>query len=164
MWYRVNDPLSPLSGCDVRGQELSAYDKDGMALGRFLVITAARRVDVFQGDRPFQRVAAVGQTLGLLIDSSQLGASPIQDDVIELSTTSPYGRCVEERGHDRSDGLRLRVVEYELMAQVVLDDMASAMVITSATVALEALAFIETAFVGGAELDEVLALVAEEAI
>lgn len=155
MWYRVNDPLNPLSGCDVRGEELSMYDKDGEPLGRFLIIAAARRVDVFMGDRPYQRVAADGQSLGLLVDSSQLVASPIQDDVVEIATDRPYGACVEERDHDRSDGLRLRVVEYELMGQVALDDTASSELIASATVPIDGMREVEKLFVGGFEIDEV---------
>jgi len=162
MWYRVNDPLSPLSGCDVRGR-LANFEEaawENLSAGSFLIIDAVRRVDVFQGDRPYQRVAADGQNLGLLIAESQLVESPIQDDVVEIATDRPYGAVVEERDHDRSDGLALRVVEYESMAQVALDDTSSGTVLGSATVSLDNVRLIEEQFVGGGEVDEMLSLLA----
>lgn len=160
MWYRVNDPLSPLSGCDVMGDEVP-----GLAgVFRAILVTAVRRVDVFAGDRPYQRVAAGGGHLGLMLDMAQLVPSPIQDDVVEIATDRPYGAVVEERDHDRSDGLRLRVVEYELLAQLALDDTATNSVLTSATVSLEASAQIEEAFIEGNELDEVQFMMVNEAI
>lgn len=158
MWYRVNDPLSPLSGCDVRlGPDRLDFHRrsDGALL--YAIIVAVRRVDVFQGDRPYQRVSALGQDLGLMIATDRLIESPIQDDVVEIATDRPYGACVEERDHERSDGLRLRVVQYELMAQVALDDLSSGALVGSATVPLEAMEDIEEAFVEGSDSEELLA-------
>lgn len=118
-WYRVVDPLSPLYGCDVRGYdaECSFGPDDG------LVIQAMRRVDIFVGDRPFQLVAPEGETLGLMILSSQLEPSPIQDEVVELSTELPYGEFLEEvedgpRGDETE--ARLTCVAYEERYQIAL--------------------------------------------
>lgn len=116
-WYRVIDPLNPLFGCDVRGEQ--AVDSRGNPV-RFLVIEAMRRIDVFVGDRPFQLIAPEGQNLGLMIREDQLGDSPLQDDVIELSTDLPYGECLDEEHHTRADGLTVHAVTYEHAAQVAL--------------------------------------------
>lgn len=164
MWYRVIDPLNPLCGCDVWGTQGSDNG------GNTLHVSKLRRVDVFVGDRPYQLIAPAGRTLGISVYAETyswdgiLTPSPIQDEIVELDTGTPYGKCVEERDHGRSDGFRLRVVEYELMAQVALDDTASGTVLTSATVSLEALPLIEDAFVGGAELDEVQQVIIGESV
>lgn len=119
-WFRVIDPLSPLYGCDVRGHcvDCSFGPDDG------LVIRAMRRVDIFVGDRPFQLVAPEGETLGLIIISSQLEPSPIQDDIVELSTDLPYGKFLGEveegpRNDDETEA-RLTCVAYEKRCQIAL--------------------------------------------
>ncbi len=109
-WYRVTDPLSPLCGCDVRGREHLDY----------FLIDAVRRIDIFVGDRPFQRVAPTGQDLGLMIRSIQLIESPLQDDIVELATDTPYGKFVWENEFTRPDGASLHVVEFERKRQIAL--------------------------------------------
>lgn len=115
-WYRVTDPLSPLFGCDVRGWVSEA------AIGpdNALVVEAMRRIDVFVGDRPFQLVATPGENLGLAVRTDQLEESPLQDDIIELTTDSPYGKCVDEEEATRADDLNLHVTTYERAIQVAL--------------------------------------------
>lgn len=118
-WFRVSDPLSPLHGCDVRlGPE--TYSRPSGPV--FQPVVAARRVDVFQGDRPYQRVAPAGQDLGIMVSVDSLRASPIQEDVIELATDRPYGDLIEEYQLDRSDGIALRVVVFTEAIQAALSD------------------------------------------
>jgi hypothetical protein len=88
-----------------------------------LIILAMRRVDVFVGDRPFQLIAPEGETLGLLIMQDRLEPSPLQDDIVELSTDLPYGEFLEEvedgpRGDET--GARLTCVAYEERYQIAL--------------------------------------------
>lgn len=117
-WFRVIDPLSPLYGCDVRGFK-KPVGNSAMTVQDFLVIEAMRRVDIFVGDRPFQLVAPSGECLGLLIDWTQLEPSPIQDEIVELSTDLPYGEFLEEVLDER-EGLQLHCVAYERAYQVAL--------------------------------------------
>jgi hypothetical protein len=121
-WFRVIDPLSPLYGCDVRG-----YDaKDGpydLPRRTYLNVTGMRRVDIFVGDRPFQLMAPKNENLGLMVLFQQLEPSPLQDDIIELSTELPYGKFLEEiedgpRG-DETEAM-LTCVAYEKRYQVAL--------------------------------------------
>lgn len=161
MWYRVNDALNPLCGADVLTGDAGHIEGDSRT---FYEVLAVRRVDVFVGDRPYQLVAPPGQSLGIMVASDNLTQSPIQDEVVEIATDRPYGAVVEERDHDRSDSLRLRVVEYELMAQVALDDTASNTVLSSATVSLEGMRQIELDFVEGSELDEMQDLIISEGV
>lgn len=114
-WYRVNDPLSPLCGCDVTGIEAISWEG-------WLSITALRRVDVFVGDRPFQLVAKEGEHLGLLIDTAQLVDSPFQDDVMVVGRDRPHGICLDESEMTRADGVTLRVARYERATQIALED------------------------------------------
>jgi hypothetical protein len=81
-----------------------------------------RRVDIFVGDRPFQLVAPAGETLGLMIDVSHLEPSPLQDDIVELSTDLPYGEFLEEveDGPRGDDGAKLTCVAFESLYQVAL--------------------------------------------
>lgn len=156
-WFRVNDQLSPLHGCDVRGSE--AVDEDDESLG-FLMIEALRRVDVFVGDRPHQLVAPEGGNLGLMIAIDQLEESPIQDDVVELVTDRPHGRCIEEYQLDRSDAVAMRVASFESAHQVAVDDNGE-LVFTTVITGLDRDAKLEeltNAFRNGAELDDLLAL------
>lgn len=113
MWFRVNEPLSPLHGCDVKGQ----FRDD---LKTELLICAVRRVDIFMGDRPFQLVAAEGSDLGLWIRANQLEPSRIQDEIVELSTTAPYGKFIKEQTISGKDQANLTVVEYEDGFQIAL--------------------------------------------
>lgn len=119
-WYRVMDPLSPLCGSDVRGYVVDTV----FGADHGLVIQALRRVDVFTGDRPFQLVAGPDEDLGLIVRTEQLQDSPLQDEVIELVTDRPHGRCLDEYELDRSDGVTLRVARFEQAVQVALDDAA----------------------------------------
>lgn len=121
-WFRVIDPLSPLYGCDVRGFK-KPVGNNQMSTQDFMAIEAMRRVDVFVGDRPFQLVAPEGETLGLLIYWGHLEPSPLQDDIVELSTELPYGEFLEEvedgpRGDET--GARLTCVAYEERYQIAL--------------------------------------------
>lgn len=116
-WYRVIDPLSPLHGCDVSGREWLVESG-----GHLLVIDGVRRVDIFVGDRPFQRMAGAEQNLGLYINFDQLEDSLIQDEVVELARDKPYGIFLNESNMTRLDGHTLRVVQYERATQVALDD------------------------------------------
>ena len=124
-WYRVTERMSPLCGCDVLGE--IALDEFGEQLG-FLLICKLRRVDVFVGDRPFQLVASPNESLGLLIDYSHLDESPLQEDIIEMSVSSPYGKCLNEDEYTRPDGLILRVVTYSKAVQVALEDPGSGLI------------------------------------
>lgn len=123
MWFRVNDPLNPLHGCDVKVGDPFAVST-AIPEGRsFAPIIAVRRVDVFQGDRPYQRISAPGADLGLMIDVTvALAESPIQDDVVELATDRPYGDLIEEYQLDRSDGVSMRVVSFTGGTQVALSE------------------------------------------
>lgn len=118
-WFRVNDPLSPLHGCDVRGSEAVDVDEDSLG---FLMIEALRRVDVFVGDRPHQLIAPKGGNLGLMIDMDQLEPSPIQNEIVEIGTDRPFGKCIEEYQLDRADGVAIRVARFETATQIALDD------------------------------------------
>jgi hypothetical protein len=113
-WWRVIDPLNPMFGCDVRGT----------SAGGWLLIDAMRRVDVFVGDRPYQLVARDGQSLGLKIlnDEDTLTESHVQDEIVELKTDRPFGRCIDESDMTRKDGHTLRVAQYENAVQIALDD------------------------------------------
>lgn len=131
-WYRVIDPLNPLCGCDVFGDEGS---NEG---GNCLDVRGLRRVDVFVGDRPYQLVAPPGpRGLGISITNDAfnwdgvLVDSPIQNEVIELVTDRPHGKCVEEYQLDRSDGVALRVARFERAVQVALDN--DSVLVTSRT-------------------------------
>ncbi len=118
-WYRVTDPLSPLHGCDVTGEQTT----DGIGKRDLLCIGGVRRVDIFAGDRPFQRIAGLGKDLGLYIDASQLELSAIQDEIVELARDKPYGIFLNESNMTRNtDGHTLRIVQYERATQVALDD------------------------------------------
>lgn len=161
MWYRVNDALNPLCGADVLTGDVGHIEGGHR---RFYEVLAVRRVDVFVGDRPYQLVAPQGQSLGIMVAGDNLTESPIQDEIVEIATDRPYGAVVEERDHDRSDSLKLRAVEYELMGQVALDDTDAGVVLASATVSLEALSLIEEAFRAGSDPDEVQFIIANEAV
>lgn len=115
-WYRVVDPISPLYGCDVHGCKHSL-----MLMRDRLVIDAMRRVDMFIGDRPFQLVAPPGEDLGLLIKFDQLNESPLQDEIIELTTTRPFGLCLSESEVQRADGYMMRMAQYERLSQVAIE-------------------------------------------
>lgn len=161
-WFRVNDPLSPLHGCDVRGSE--AVDENEESLG-FLMIEALRRVDIFVGDRPHQLVAPEDGNLGLMIDMNQLIESPIQDDIVELVTDRPFGKCVEEYQLDRADGVALRIARFEGAIQVALDDVGGRLVRSvvfsdvSREVEVEALV---SDFRLGLEVDDLLVLMNDD--
>ena len=116
-WYRVVDPLSPLFGCDVQGE---TYD----AAHQLMVIRALRRVDIFVGDRPFQLVSPKTEKLGLglIISTSQLDDSPMQESVIEIGNDRPFGLCTDESELTRRDGYTLRIARYEHATQVAFDD------------------------------------------
>lgn len=86
------------------------------------VVQALRRIDVFVGDRPFQLVAGPDEDLGLIIRMEQLVKSPLQDQIVELVTDRPHGKCLDEYQLDRSDGVALRVARFEEAIQVALDD------------------------------------------
>lgn len=121
-WYRVIDPLSPLYGCDVRGYDASEGPYE-IPKGTYLNATGMRRVDVFVGDRPFQLMAPKNENLGLMVLFQQLEPSPIQDEVVELSTELPYGDFLEEvedgpRGDETE--ARLTCVAYEERYQIAL--------------------------------------------
>lgn len=118
-WYRVTDPLSPLHGCDVRGEPRNLVNID-MSFDRFLIVEALRRVDIFAGDRPFQLIAPDGKSLGMMIEWAQLAESPLQDDIVELATDLPYGACLDEYEAERGDEVRLHVATFERAAQVAL--------------------------------------------
>lgn len=116
-WFRVIDPLNPLYGCDVDGYvEDKAFGngRDG------LIVTALRRVDVFIGDRPFQLVAKEHEDLGLMVDLDSLRDSPLQDDVVELTTDRPFGLCIDDSKMERNDSISLHVVRYERATQIAL--------------------------------------------
>lgn len=115
-WYRVIDPLSPLYGCDVRGN----YRNATFGPEHGLIIDGLRRIDILIGDRPFQLMAPAGEDIGLIIRLSNLELSPLQDDVIELATDSPYGNCVSDVQISREDRAVLHVVSYERAYQVAL--------------------------------------------
>lgn len=159
MWYRVNDPLNPLCGSDVLTGEVGRIEGGSR---KFWEVIAIRRVDVFVGDRPYQLVAPAGGSLGIMVASDGLVESPIQDEVVEIATDRPYGKCVEERDLDRSDGVRLRVVEYEQMGQVALDD-ADGTLAASGNVTVGGISRLEEAFRNGSDLDEMLELLGAEA-
>lgn len=113
-WYRVVERLSPLCGCDVRVEVTGKYD--------WPLIVALRRVDVFAGDRPYQLVAAEGENLGIAVDPDDLELAPIQDDIVELTTRSPYGECLEESELIREgSNLVLRCAFYERASQISLE-------------------------------------------
>lgn len=118
-WFRVIDPLSPLYGCDVRGYDAHESPFD-IPKETFLTLTALRRVDVFVGDRPFQLIAPEKENLGLLVLFQQLEPSPLQDDIVELSTDLPYGEFLEEVEDARGDGAKLHCVAYEQVYQIAL--------------------------------------------
>lgn len=118
-WYRVIDPLSPLYGCDVRGWKKNIGSND-LSYDEMLVVCAMRRIDVFVGDRPFQLIAPEGENLGLLIVLQCLEPSPLQDDVVELTTDIPYGEFLEEVEVSRDDGCVLHIVAFERAFQVAL--------------------------------------------
>lgn len=117
-WYRVNDPLSPVYGCDVRGWRAEAVFGPDDAL----VVIAMRRVDIFVGDRPFQLVAPDGENLGLAVRTDQLVESPIQDEIMETGTDRPYGLCIDESEMRRADGCTIRMARFERAIQVALED------------------------------------------
>ena len=118
-WWRVIDPISPLYGCDVRGDLMFMSETSSH---EYIFIEAMRRIDIFVGDRPFQLIAPSGEDLGLLINSKQLQLSPLQDDLIELSTDPPYGEFLEELELSRGDvdNCILHLVAYEKLYQVAL--------------------------------------------
>jgi len=118
-WFRVVDPLSPLRGCDVKGN-IVELGKD--TSWKWLLVESVRRVDVFVGDRPFQLVGS-GDDLGVLIKISHLEESSIQDDVVEMTTDSPYGKCLSEDERTRKDGLTIRIAVFEKAAQIALEDL-----------------------------------------
>lgn len=119
-WYRVVDPLNPLYGCDVSGDRAAWDDETDETL--MISVKKMRRVDVFVGDRPFQLIAKEGESLGLWIDVKHLEDSPLQDDVVELDTTRPYGLCLDEAEMTRRDGVTLRIARYENAVQIAIED------------------------------------------
>ncbi len=118
-WYRVNDPLSPLYGSDVRLGEVVLLAQGGV---RWQRIEALRRVDMFIGDRPFQLFAKAGEDLGLMINVEYLVESPIQGEVMEVGDDRPHGLCLDESEMTRNDGVTLRVARYERAIQIALED------------------------------------------
>jgi hypothetical protein len=117
-WFRVIDPLSPLFGCDVK----LGFSR----MLNFTSIIAMRRIDVFVGDRPFQLIAPENETLGLFIDVNQLEASPFQNETMEMSTSIPYGACIQEYETARTESDEsetvLHIVYYDNATQVALKD------------------------------------------
>lgn len=114
-WYRVVDPLNPLYGCDVRCIIEPDMDTTG-----YSTINAMRRVDIFVGDRPFQLIAQPGKDLGLMVFRDHLEESPVQDEIVELGTDYPYGKCQGEMNLTRGDDLAVNVAKYESTNQVAL--------------------------------------------
>jgi hypothetical protein len=116
-WYRVIDPQSPLFGCEVRGWISEA----AIGADNALVVEAMRRLDMIVGDRPFQMIAAAGDNLGLAIRADQLEVSAVQEDIVEMSRESPYGKFVDEWRYDNDrSGYELQLVRYEGALQAVL--------------------------------------------
>lgn len=161
-WYRVIDPLSPLYGCDVRGYDASEGPY-GIPKGTYLNVSGMRRVDIFVGDRPFQLMAPKNENLGLMVLFQQLESSPIQDEIVELSTELPYGEFLEEvedgpRGDETE--ARLTCVAYEELYQIALkwrDPVSSTINVFSRTVLNSAgdIARIREAFNRGDYVDDV---------
>lgn len=88
-WYRVQGNIgNPLNGCDVQ-----VYDDPSDSAGIPLLVLALRRIDMIIGDRPYQLRDPDG--LGVYIDRYSLVDSPIQDDVVEIATDSPYGKFID---------------------------------------------------------------------
>jgi hypothetical protein len=125
-WYRVIDPINPLYGCDVNGTPLE-FPEEFRGL---MDVRALRRVDIFVGDRPFQLVAPEGETLGLLISTEHLGECPMQDEIVELVTDRPYGKCLNESQMKRPDGCTFSVAEYEHAVQAAILSSNSSVVAT----------------------------------
>ena len=105
-WYRVVDPQSPLFGCDVKGWISEA----AIGADDALVIQAMRRIDMVVGDRPYQMIASDGENLGLAIRTDQLEVSAVQDDLIEMTRTHPYGEIISEK--KLGDEISLTLVLY----------------------------------------------------
>lgn len=111
-WWRVVDPLNPLSGCDVMlGNDTS------LGGSNFHPVVGLRRLDVLVGDRPFQLRAGEGQDLGVCVDGDHLVESPVQDDLIEIGYDLPHGRCIGEQVFSIDD-TELRIADYEKATQV----------------------------------------------
>lgn len=109
-WWRVVDPLNPLSGCDVLiDEQVDCSDMHP--------VKALRRLDVLVGNRPFQLVNPEGD-IGIAVSAAHLQASPVQDDVVEIEYDRPHGKCLSEVTIPSGDGEELRVVEYENAIQV----------------------------------------------
>lgn len=117
-WWRVVDPLNPLSGCDVKIDELS-IDRSGMH-----VVRALRRLDLLVGDRTYQLVNPGDDPsgIGIAVDKAHLQPSPVQDDVVEIEYDRPFGKCLSEdvigAPSFAYDGAELRVAKYENAIQV----------------------------------------------
>lgn len=115
-WYRVVDRAHPLWGLEVCGD----LDNDDPVTDGcdepLLHVLAVRRLDVFVGDRAFQIPRVKGMYLSLEI----LELSPVQDDVIELDTSSPYGKCLVEGTLAPQKGFLLTYALYERAVTVSL--------------------------------------------
>lgn len=155
-WFRVIDPLNPLFGCDVEGDLLTV---EGVAIGR-LEVRKMRRVDITVGDRPFQLVAPARKYLGVTVDIDHLERSPLQDETVELDTSRPFGRCIDESEMTRRDGVTLRIARYENAVQIAIEDADNSLVATE-TIADPDRKLEETVvhlWEGGAEEEELAAL------
>lgn len=117
VWYRVINRFSPLYGCDVFGYTVNVNSSE------FLLVRKLRKIDVVVGDRPLQLVSAPEEDLGILIDMTHVEISPIQDDVVEISSTLPHGKCLDEVELVREDlNAILRCAFYEDASQISLED------------------------------------------
>lgn len=158
-WYRVIDPLSPLYGCDVSGYDASNLGQ--VPSGTYLNLTAMRRIDIFVGDRPFQLVAPKNENLGLMILFQQLEESPLQDELVELSTTRPHGKCVDDSYEvERSDGSRLKIVQYERIFQVALASK-SALISSNYIKSLASIQTLKAMFERGDDIDDLVYFIDE---
>lgn len=125
-WMRVSDPISPLDGCDV----LVTDEQVGEHPWR--MVYGLRRIDVFVGNRPFQLIAEDKGNIGVMVNPLTLTDSPLGDDVVEMSTTTPHGKFVSEdlyRGPE--DGPSMMVVRFSRAYQVALLDVESRLMATN---------------------------------
>lgn len=155
IWHRVIDPLNPLFGCDVLLDWNAATTSKSQV---WFSVRGMRRIDVFVGDRPFQLIAPPGENLGITINPEHLEESPLQDDIVELSTDRPFGLCLSEASVLRSDGCCFRIATFERMSQVAVDGPDGAL-LASATCTQEAADSWLTKFANGGDIDELVAAI-----
>lgn len=121
MWKRINDPLSPLFGADVRGLEIKVeenyytHNSD-----KWFLVTHLRRLDLIVGNKPFQLSGGDDGHIGMIISCDFLIDSPVNEDTIEFDSLPPYGKFLGERLEKRLDGLRLESARFENSVQASL--------------------------------------------